>query len=67
LTNAGYKRPGIVQLRGAHELPPLEGVNLIFTRFNKANSDVFFLYIAGFTGRLIFNIRKEKNQDVSEK
>jgi hypothetical protein len=46
---------------------PLEGVNLTFTRFNKANSFVFFLYIAGFTGRVFFNIRKEKNQDISEK
>ena len=49
LTDKGYKRPGIVQLREAHRLPPLGGVNLTFTRFNKANSVVFLLYITGLS------------------
>jgi hypothetical protein len=46
-------------------LPPLEGTNLTFTRFNKANSVVFFLSIAGLSRNNIFTIQQEEIQDVS--
>jgi hypothetical protein len=61
---APHDAPGIVQLRGAHGLPPL-GPNL--TPFRLANSDALNLNIAGLSRKDILITQKEKNQDISEK
>jgi hypothetical protein len=57
LTDEGYKRPGIGQLRGAHKLPPL-GPNL--TPFRPANSGFRHLNIAGFPGRISVPHKRKK-------
>lgn len=49
LTDAGFKRPGIGQLRSANKLPPM-GPDL--TPFRSANTDFFQICITGFTGRI---------------
>ena len=51
LTDEGFKRPGIVQLRGRRKLPPPES-NL--TPLRPADSDVLNLTIAGLSRKNIF-------------
>jgi hypothetical protein len=48
------------------KLPPLEGVNSTFIPLNKANSVVFFLYIAGFTGKINLPYIRKESQVLKE-
>jgi hypothetical protein len=64
LIDAGFKRLGIGQIRGAQKLPPL-GPSL--TPCRPANPVIFNLNFTGLSRKIILTTQKEKIQDISEK